>query len=238
MATIQAALKRGIEQTYQIESSELVVEALPTPQDRRALLFYEAAEGGAGVLNRLATDRTQLAQVARLALSLMHYEVPADSFMADQLKDLAGAQAGEKAHPCEAGCYHCLLSYFNQPDHEKIDRRNAAAVTFLASLANASVEPLHAETIAAASSSSIAEWLQEVARLGLRKPDKFDVPINGGKASADAAYQAARALIFLSPPDDETLAHAEERGFTVIVFPSSSADWPAIFTEHAGVFGS
>jgi hypothetical protein len=122
-------IKRGIEQTFQIESAELVVEALPLPADRRALLLYEAAEGGAGVLSRLATDPSQMAQVARSALSLMHYEVPDGVVSPANLKDLAGAAAGPGAVPCEAGCYQCLLSYFNQPDHEIIDRRNTEAVT-------------------------------------------------------------------------------------------------------------
>lgn len=241
MATIQAALKRGIEQAFQIESSELVVEALPTSQDRRSLLFYEAAEGGAGVLNRLATDRTQLAQIARIALELMHYKVPASSFVANDLEDLAGAQAGEKAHPCEAGCYQCLLSYFNQPDHEIIDRRNTAARNFLASLANGTVEPFHQEITAkseAASSDATSLWLQEVTRLGLRKPDKLAVPINGGESIAAAAYQSARALIFLTPPSEEAMAYAQDRGFTIIVFPPDMADWPAIFATHSAIFGT
>jgi hypothetical protein len=56
MATLQAALKRGIELVFQIEESELVAEPLPKPTSARRLLFYEAAEGGAGVLTRLATE--------------------------------------------------------------------------------------------------------------------------------------------------------------------------------------
>lgn len=243
MATIQAAMKRGIEQTFQIESSELVVEGLPTPQERRSLLLYESAEGGAGVLNRLATDRTQLAQVARLALSVMHYEMPEGSLTKDDIKDTAGAQAGDKALQCEAGCYQCLLSYFNQPDHEIIDRRNAAAVSFLVLLANGIVEPFRLDLPASKnpadeSPAPITDWLAEITRLGLRQPDKLAVPINGEEATADAAYQAARVLIFLSPPAAATTAYAQDRGYTVIVFPPDMADWPALFAENPSIFGT
>jgi len=34
-----------------------------------------------------------------------------------------------------AGCYRCVLSYFNQPDHENIDRRNRDAQQILLRLA-------------------------------------------------------------------------------------------------------
>jgi hypothetical protein len=40
---------------------------------------------------------------------------------------------------CEAGCYQCLLSYFNQPDHDHINRRNSQAIEMLVALANAQV---------------------------------------------------------------------------------------------------
>jgi hypothetical protein len=242
MATVQAALKRGIEQTFQIESAELVVEALPSSHDRRALLLYEAAEGGAGVLSRLATDASHLAQVARTALGLMHYEFPEGEIYPDQLTDLAGENAGPKAPQCEAGCYQCLLSYFNQPDHEVIDRRNSAAVGFLASLANATVLSLRPVDVAAKSAgadgpSSLQEWLAALSKLSLRQPDQLSVPINGGEATADAAYQTARVLVFLTPPAETVAAYAQDRGFTVIVFPADPSGWQEVFTSHTSVFG-
>jgi hypothetical protein len=242
MATIQAALKRGIEQTFQIESAELVVEALPANHDRRALLLYEAAEGGAGVLSRLASDPAHLAQVARTALGLMHYEVPKTDIHPDQLTDLAGENAGPHDTKCEAGCYQCLLSYYNQPDHEIIDRRNPAAVAFLAALANSTVQPLRpvVETTKNGSddaSTPIQIWLAAVSQHGLRQPDQLDLPINGGEATADAAYQNARALVFLTPPSKAVVAYAQDRGFTVIVFPADPSGWLAIFETHASIFG-
>lgn len=243
MATIQAALKRGIEQTFQIESSELVVEALPSAKDRRALLFYEAAEGGAGVLNRLATDSSQLAQVSRLALSLMHYKVSEDTVDPDQLEDTAGANAGPQAHQCEAGCYQCLLSYYNQPDHEIINRRDVAAVRFLAQLAGAAVQGLSPVDVAAnmadgEEATLLQEWLNVVVRSGFRQPDQVNISLNGGEATADAVYQVARALVFLTPPAENTSAYAHDRGFTLIVFPSDKSDWLASFAAHPSIFGT
>src|SRR5690606_7253542 len=85
MATVQAALKRGIEMTFQIEEAELVAEPLPKVDDRKALLFYESAEGGAGVLTRLASEPWGLPQVASVALELMHYSKPADGWSLEAL---------------------------------------------------------------------------------------------------------------------------------------------------------
>ena len=72
MASLQAALKNAIQIRYQLEDGELAAEPLPTEDTRTAILLYEAAEGGAGVLRRLVDDSTALASVAREALELAH----------------------------------------------------------------------------------------------------------------------------------------------------------------------
>ena len=57
----------------------------------------------------------------------MHYDP--QSF--NEAKDDPG-RISETGNPeCVAGCYRCVLSYFNQPDHELIDRRDASALSFL-----------------------------------------------------------------------------------------------------------
>jgi hypothetical protein len=131
MATLQHALARGLEIVFQLEEGEVLTEPVPTRDRRRAILLFEATEGGAGVLGRLTGDPQALSRVARKALELMHFEnidPAAATVKPDDLKDAPHAN-------CVVGCYRCLLSYYNQPDHELIDRTNPDALKFLLRLA-------------------------------------------------------------------------------------------------------
>lgn len=243
MATLQAALKRGIEMTFQIEESELVAEPLPKGDERRALMFYEAAEGGAGVLTRLASEPASLAQVASSALQLMHYNVPQGEWQLDSLPTLEQTDAlGNRI--CEAGCYQCLLSYFNQPDHENINRRNDDVLKLLVALANAQVQSSRAPTSVAtqhsASNSSddlLNLWLQALSQVGLRQPDAINVPINNGVVSAAGQYKSVRALVFLEAVPAELHSVLADKGWQVLDF-SDVSQWSARFASHADVFGT
>ena len=116
--TVQHALMRGIEVVFQLEEGEVLGEPLPARADRRAVLVYEAAEGGAGVLNRLVEDPLAIGKVAREALILMHFDKVDEAIAAGDAKLLVDRQG----QACVRGCYRCLLSYYNQPDHERINR--------------------------------------------------------------------------------------------------------------------
>ena len=129
MSSLQAALKHAIQVTYQLEDAELATEPLPSPDERRALLLYEAAEGGAGVLRRLVEEPAAFSEVARAALELCHFDP-------DTGADRGGAPGAREQ--CEAACYDCIMSYSNQPDHEILDR--AAIRDFLMTLRSARVE--------------------------------------------------------------------------------------------------
>lgn len=241
MATLQAALKRGIEMTFQIEESELVVEPLPKSDERRALLFYEAAEGGAGVLTRLANNRDDLALVASNALQLIHYRLPQSGIWT--LDDLPSLEQTNVLgnHQCEAGCYQCLLSYFNQPDHEHINRRNADALKLLVALANAQVQPVTSSPATIASTTSADElldaWLSALRQAGAIQPDAVNVSVNNGAATAAAQYKASRALVFLSAVDEQVTSVLQDKGWQVLDF-SDASRWLQQFAAHADVFGS
>jgi hypothetical protein len=75
-----------------------------------------------GVLSRLIEDAHAFGKVAREALILMHFDKVDEAIAAGDAKLLVRPR---RAMPVSAGCYRCLLSYFNQPDHELIDRTPA-----------------------------------------------------------------------------------------------------------------
>ena len=237
MATLQAALKRGIEMTFQIEESELVAEPLPKADERRALMFYEAAEGGAGVLTRIASDPASLAQVASNALKLLHHNAPQGPWKLEDLPALEQTNAlGNRI--CEAGCYQCLLSYFNQPDHENINRRNADALKVLVALANAEVKPKQATMSATENNPAdekLSQWLQVLDAAGLRRPDALQVPVNQGTEIAAGQYKSARALVFLADITSDTAALLADKGWRVLSF-SDPSQWQAQFAAHPEVF--
>ncbi len=129
---MQHAFLRGIESVFQLEEGEVLAEPMPSRDQRNGFLLYEATEGGAGVLTRLVTEASAVASVARRALAIMHLAVDEAMLPAD----VAGL-VDEPNTACVAGCYRCLLSYYNQPDHELIDRRDEPAREVLLRLARA-----------------------------------------------------------------------------------------------------
>lgn len=137
-ATIQHALLRGIEAVFQLEEGEVLAEPMPSRDERKGFLLYEATEGGAGVLTRLVSEPDALARAARRALAVMHFDVEDG----EPLPATAGSLQDADDARCVAGCYRCLLSYYNQPDHELIDRRDEGAKTVLLRLAGATTTGL------------------------------------------------------------------------------------------------
>lgn len=216
VATLQYALKRGIETVFQLEESELLAEPVPDRKTRRGVLFYEATEGGAGVLTRLVHDADALARVARAALRIIHLDVPPGDVplpALDSLTDVSGTS-------CVAGCYRCLLSYYNQPDHPSVDRRDRLARSLLLRLAavRTSMPARAVEPAAPAGSFQAAEH-------GLPSPDKRTFDYEGTEVIA--LWRSHRVALLAEGADPAAL-HA--KGLTCIHWPSEREAQPAVVT--------
>ena len=228
MVTLQAALKRGIEQVFQIEEAEMAVESIPSREKRRGILFYEAAEGGAGVLTRIAQEPERLAEVASRALEIMHYARTGDSFTVETLIETPDPSG---KIPCEAGCYRCLLSYYNQPDHGNIDRRDPDALSLLVALANSVVEK---------TSKGEADYnnplVNALINAGCRMPESWQVTLPGVSQVIDAFYKSSRIAVFITPPDSLDVHALEDSGFESLTLGEDSSRWSALFKKYAEVF--
>lgn len=127
VVTVQYALARGIEELFEVEESELASERIGEG-DHLGILFYEGAEGGLGVLRRLAGEPSALAAVARKALELLHFDPVTGE---DQ-------RPADDENGCGRACYECLMSYYNQRDHRLLNRH--AVRDYLRALADSVTE--------------------------------------------------------------------------------------------------
>lgn len=245
LTSLQYALKRGIEAEFQIEESELMVEPLPTRADRKAILFYEAAEGGAGVLTRLVSDSSALSRVAKRALAICHFELD----KVDHYRDIN--------NDCEAGCYRCLLSYYNQMDHELIDRKHPELKDMLVQLINANIKTANdgktnqeqAEHLESLSSSSLEQaFIDYLKKQGHHLPEDAQVVIEQYKTRPDFVYRTHSAVIYIDGPhheqpnqkkiDDELTRRLQDAGLTVIRFSKEQSSWPSVIAKYPDIFGA
>ena len=213
IATVQHALMRGIEVVFQLEEGEILGEPLPARDNRRAILAYEATEGGAGVLSRLIEEPKALGKVAREALTLMHFDGVDDAIAGGDARLLVSRE-GEA---CVRGCYRCLLSYFNQPDHELIDRTRDEAKQMLIDLARGQV-------VLAASPGRSAEgggWVTSFKDAGLPPPDGS--PVCFADQEMSFAWRSHFVAACVPPLTEATRQEAEAKGWTLFELPQTDA---------------
>ena len=247
LATVQHALLRGIEAVFQLEEGEMLAEPMPTRDVRNGFLLYEATEGGAGVLTRLVSQETILASVARRALQIMHFDVSDGP-----LPDSTAGLSDEPGTACVAACYRCLMSYYNQPDHESLDRRDDDARTMLLRLARArTVQPKKItlglgaiETVpfafevppatATLTQSLKNRWRAEATRRGIPDPDPN--PLVVGERSVPRVWRKHYVAAIIDEADRPALQPMEDLGFEVIRF-EDPAGWNAAFARLASALG-
>lgn len=244
MASLQAALKSAIQIKYQLEDSELSAEPLPSSKDRRIILFYESAEGGAGVLRRLLDDPQAFADVAQLALQLCHFDPQTG-------EDLKHAD-GEK-EDCEAACYNCLMSYFNQLEHRLLDRKLIKNLLMDLSSVVSKTSPTalsreeHLKRLHNLCQSDLEhEWLNFMEQRNLTLPSHAQKLVESCHSRPDFLYEKDCVAIYVDGPHHEFASRMErdasqvecmeDIGFTTIRFGVRD-NWDEIIKKHPHIFG-
>ena len=194
MASVQAALSKALQVVFRLESNEIAAEPLPSRDDRRLLLVYEADEGGAGVLKQLVSDAELWKRVAAEALKICHTD-PETAREDD-------AHTGEDG-ACEAACYDCLMSYSNQLDHDLLDRD--LAIEFLEPFVSAAhfLPDAHDEALAEGAESSLErQFLNFLQQGGYRRPDRSQEFFEDARTRPDFIYDEACAVVYVDgrPP--------------------------------------
>ncbi len=218
-ATLQHALLRGIEMTFQLEEGEVLGEPLPSRDERNALLIYESTEGGAGVLARLVSEAGALRKVIDAAIQICHFDLEhfeAHGRAANALKDKGDAQ-------CVAGCYRCLLSYYNQTDHAVIDRRSPQFHDLLSRLsrvefaAQAFTTPVDGESADGVGSDGFDAALKAN---GLPPVDEKPFSLDG--QSIPYIWRQHKFAV-ISPEQEAAVGQGlSDRGITYLVAPSGT----------------
>jgi len=244
-ASLQSALKNAIQVKYQLEEFELAAEPLPERDDRKLLLFYEAAEGGAGVLRRLVEDPKAIQDVAREALDLCHF---------DPLSGEDKKHAPRAKEDCEAACYDCLMSYSNQWDHRILDRKRIKDLLMQIAQAEVRVSPAplpraeHLKRLMNQCQSNLErKWLQYLEDQKLNLPSHAQKFIDKCKTRPDFLYEKGYVAIYVDGPhhdyperkerDASQKSAMENEGFTVIRFRHDE-EWEEIISSHKSIFGS
>ena len=190
--TLQHALKRAIESVFQVEPSEIGVSMMGDSGCPNIFL-YEAAEGSLGILSQFVDDTATFRGVIEMAERICRFDD-------EQYKAPAS--------------YDDLMSYYNQRDHQRLDRfliRDA-----LGKLKLADIE-IHASNVFEdydeqyqhmlrhldPNSSTERSFIEFLYRNGLRLPDAAQRRVPGIYCQPDFYYEP-RFWVFCdgSPHDD------------------------------------
>jgi len=141
---------------------------------------------------------------------------------------------GDADGGCEKACYECLCSFYNQHDHDRLDRR--LVLPFLQSLRDLAIEPVQTEAgpaleeLAARCDSDLErQVLQAIHARGLPLPGEAQKVLYDGDepvAIVDFVY-APRIVVFVdgSPhhldyvqaADDWKRKRLKARGYRIVV---------------------
>ncbi|SFK86004.1 DEAD/DEAH box helicase [Geodermatophilus ruber] len=221
--TLTYALMAAIGTHFGVELGELSGHVFPHPEGEtkptgRRILIYEMDEGGVGVVDRVAVPETWQALAAK-ALDMLH----------------SNADGTDQPDACLDSCYECLRTFYNQWNHEYLDR--TLVIPFFA--ANARGATITAQdtsgdwdVILTEYASRTEKWMVQAikdARLPAPTAAHIGLPPASPVAEADLHWQGEglnlAVLLDGGVHDDPTIAADDaekrrklrDRGYSVLV---------------------
>lgn len=178
VVTLQYALKRAIESVFQVEPNEIGVSEVGDPACPNILL-YEAAEGSLGILSQFVDKRKIFRRVIEEAEKVCRFE--------------------DEKYKAPAS-YDDLMSYYNQRDHQRLNRfliRDAlgklglADIEILASTAFSDYEEQYHHLLCHLDPNSSTErkFIDYLYQNGFRLPDSAQKRVPGIYCQPDFYYE-------------------------------------------------
>jgi len=194
--TFAQAIIEGVQISMNVDVDEVRYFLMPDPENRKksSIILYETSEGGAGILESIVEQST-FHEVIQQALTILH-------------------EYDEKK--CDRACYECLCNYYNQFDHDILDRQ--LVLPLLRSLLTAEVSTIpdrspsakeqFEELLSTCESSFEKVVLRAIYEAGLPLPDSGQRVIAEGDeliARPDFTYQrnGHSIVIFVDGPDHD-----------------------------------
>ena len=153
-------------------------------------------------------------------------------------------------------CYRCLLSYYNQPEHELINRTDLEVIDLLSDLAQSTVK-IGSES---RNNKEQVDYLDRLSDSSLEKafinylqlhnhilPDDAQQSIPGFNTRPDFIYRQNQTVIYIDGPhhenptqekiDDQISKQLTDSGITVIRFTKEQSDWSEVIAQYPDIFG-
>ena len=192
VVTLQYALKRAIESVFQIEPNEIGVSEIGDPACPNILL-YEAAEGSLGILSQFVDDVKTFRNVVEEAEKVCRFE--------------------DEEYKAPAS-YDDLMSYYNQRDHQRLDRfliRDAlgklglADIEIIASATPRNYEEQYQHLLRHLDPNSSTErkFIDYLYQNGFRLPDSAQKRVPGIYCQPDFYYEPRFWVFCDGAPHDE-----------------------------------
>ena len=223
VVTLQHALKRAVETVFQVEPREIGVNTMGDPECPNILL-YEAAEGSLGILSQFVEDVGTFRKVVETAQEICRF---------DDEEYLAPAS------------YDDLLSYFNQRDHQRIDRHliqdaleklRVADVEIQASPQFKDYEAQYQHMLEHLDPNSSTErkFIDFLYARGLRLPDAAQKRVPGIYCQPDFYYEPRIWVFCDGTPHDEWQVREKDEEQRQLIIARGDEVWVWYYKDDLG----